>query len=139
METIMTLVLEESEDISPELILCLLDSVKSYNKVNIYILIFTGPRNYFSYLPYACPQDMLPVARRLGEKVISKCAGKLKPYLVELSESTGMPLNTYGEVVASICQERLDSIEQNDVSASGNSLYTSLIIKSILAFCHAKS
>nr|XP_009401066.1 PREDICTED: probable replication factor C subunit 1 [Musa acuminata subsp. malaccensis]XP_009401067.1 PREDICTED: probable replication factor C subunit 1 [Musa acuminata subsp. malaccensis] len=97
METIMTLVLEESEDISPELILCLLDSVKSYNK------------------------DMLPVARRLGEKVISKCAGKLKPYLVELSESTGMPLNTYGEVVASICQECLDSVEQNDVDDSKQS------------------
>ncbi|URE05711.1 PDS5, regulator of cohesion maintenance, partial [Musa troglodytarum] len=97
METIMTLVLEESEDISPELILCLLDSVKSYKK------------------------DILPVARRLGEKVISKCAGKLKPYLVELSESTGMPLNTYGEVVASICQERLDSIEQNDIDDSKQS------------------
>ncbi|RWW64545.1 hypothetical protein BHE74_00028210 [Ensete ventricosum] len=35
----------------------------------------------------------------LAEKVISKCAGKLKPYLMELSESTGMSLNTYGEVV----------------------------------------
>ncbi|KAJ8504483.1 hypothetical protein OPV22_005369 [Ensete ventricosum] len=97
METIMTLVLEESEDISPDLILCLLDSVKSYNK------------------------DILPAARRLAEKVISKCAGKLKPYLMELSESTGMSLNTYGEVVASICQERLDSIEQNDVDDSKQS------------------
>lgn len=34
MEMIMTLVLEESEDISSELLLCLLNSVKSDNKVN---------------------------------------------------------------------------------------------------------
>lgn len=38
----MTLVLEESEDFSLELILCLLDSVKSDNKVNLnsgYLLV----------------------------------------------------------------------------------------------------
>ncbi|URE11977.1 hypothetical protein MUK42_22001 [Musa troglodytarum] len=94
METIMTLVLEESEDISSELILCLLDSVKTDN------------------------QNILPVVRRLGEKVISNCSGKLKPYLLEFSQSVGTPLNRYSKVVASICQEHLDGVEQNDANAS---------------------
>ncbi|WOK92136.1 hypothetical protein Cni_G00827 [Canna indica] len=95
METIMTLVLEESEDISSELLQCLLDSVKIDNK------------------------DILPVVRRLGEKVISNCAGKLKPYLMELSQSSGTPLNEYGKVVASICQQNPDVLEHNVVNASG--------------------
>ncbi|RRT84295.1 hypothetical protein BHE74_00005514 [Ensete ventricosum] len=95
MEMIMTLVLEESEDISSDLILCLLDSVKTDNK------------------------DILPVVRRLSEKVISNCAGKLKPYIVELSQSVGTPLNKYGKVVASICQENSDGVEQNDANVSG--------------------
>ncbi|XP_018675052.2 sister chromatid cohesion protein PDS5 homolog C isoform X3 [Musa acuminata AAA Group] len=95
MEMIMTLVLEESEDISSDLILCLLDSVKTDNK------------------------DILPVVRRLSEKVISNCAGKLKPYIVELTQSIGSPLNKYGKVVASICQENSDGVEQNDANVSG--------------------
>ncbi|XP_065009253.1 sister chromatid cohesion protein PDS5 homolog C-like isoform X1 [Musa acuminata AAA Group] len=94
METIMTLVLEESEDISSELILCLLDSVKTDN------------------------QNILPVVRRLGEKVISNCSGKLKPYLLEFSQSVGTPLNRYSKAVASICQEHLDGVELNDANAS---------------------
>ncbi|CAL9101451.1 PDS5, regulator of cohesion maintenance [Musa troglodytarum] len=95
MEMIMTLVLEESEDISSDLILCLLDSVKTDNK------------------------DILPVVRRLSEKVISNCAGKLKPYIVELTQSIGTPLNKYGKVVASICQENSGGVEQNDANVSG--------------------
>ncbi|XP_065045020.1 sister chromatid cohesion protein PDS5 homolog C-like isoform X1 [Musa acuminata AAA Group] len=94
METIMTLVLEESEDISSELILCLLDSVKTDN------------------------QNILPVVRRLGEKVISNCSGKLKPYLLEFSQSVGTHLNRYSKAVASICQEHLDGVELNDANAS---------------------
>ncbi|WOL08646.1 hypothetical protein Cni_G17399 [Canna indica] len=94
MEMIMTLVLEESEDISSELILCLLDSIKNDNK------------------------DILPVARRLGEKVISNCDAKLKPYLLELSQSAGISLNDYGKVVASICQERPGGMQQLDINAS---------------------
>ncbi|XP_042383147.1 treacle protein-like [Zingiber officinale] len=94
MEMIMTLVLEESEDISLELLLCLLNSVKSDNK------------------------DISPAVRKLGEKVISNCSGKLKPYLTELSQSGGIILSEYTIVVTSICLQNLDNLEQN-INASG--------------------
>lgn len=56
----MTLVLEESEDISSELILCLLDSVKTDNQVNVCLLIFTSFRfNYFSNLSLHLPTEYL--------------------------------------------------------------------------------
>lgn len=50
MEMIMTLVLEESEDISSDLILCLLDSVKTDNKVNSSLLSFTGFSDFQLFL-----------------------------------------------------------------------------------------
>lgn len=46
----MTLVLEESEDISSDLILCLLDSVKTDNKVNSSLLSFTGFSDFQLFL-----------------------------------------------------------------------------------------
>ncbi|KAG1326586.1 hypothetical protein COCNU_01G005200 [Cocos nucifera] len=95
METIMTLVLEESEDISTELLTCLLDIVKKDN------------------------QDALPIAHKLGEKVIRNCTAKLKPYMRELVKSMGASLSQYSKIVALICQESSDSIEQNDANASG--------------------
>ncbi|XP_010942111.1 sister chromatid cohesion protein PDS5 homolog C isoform X2 [Elaeis guineensis] len=95
METIMTLVLEESEDISPELLTCLLDIVKKDN------------------------QDVLPIAHKLGEKVISNCTAKLKPYMRELVKSMGASLSQYSKIVALICQESSDGMEQNDANASG--------------------
>ncbi|XP_017700030.2 uncharacterized protein LOC103714235 isoform X2 [Phoenix dactylifera] len=95
METIMTLVLEESEDISTELLTCLLDTVKKDN------------------------QDVLPIAHKLGEKVMSNCTAKLKPYMRELVKSMGVSLSQYSKIVASICQESSDGMEQNDANASG--------------------
>ncbi|XP_010265626.1 PREDICTED: micronuclear linker histone polyprotein-like [Nelumbo nucifera] len=92
METIMTLVLEESEDISPELLSPLLASV---NKEN---------------------QDVLPIARKLGEKVIENCAAKLKPYMMQAVQSTGNSLNDYYKIVSSICQETSDTVEHNDAN-----------------------
>ncbi|KAF8400534.1 hypothetical protein HHK36_013833 [Tetracentron sinense] len=88
METIMTLVLEESEDISTELLSPLLASVEKEN------------------------QDILPIAKKLGEKVIENCAVKLKPYLMQAVQSLDISVNDYSKIVASICQE-------NDNTASG--------------------
>ncbi|XP_042394976.1 uncharacterized protein LOC121985530 isoform X2 [Zingiber officinale] len=95
MEMIMTVVIEESEDISSELISCLLNTVKNYDK------------------------DILPAVRKLGEKVIRNCAGKLKPYFLELSQSVGSFSNDYGKLVDSICQESYGGIKQNDRNTSG--------------------
>ncbi|XP_077238085.1 uncharacterized protein LOC143879538 isoform X2 [Tasmannia lanceolata] len=94
METIMTLVLEESEEISSELLSCLLGSVKKENQV------------------------LLPVARRLGEKVIKNCAEKLKPYLMQEVQSMGNSLDDYSEIVAFVCQETSDALEHSDLNAS---------------------
>ncbi|CAA3030755.1 neurofilament heavy polypeptide-like [Olea europaea subsp. europaea] len=81
MESIMTLILEESEDISPELLTVLLASVKRNSK------------------------ELLPVAMKLGERVFDKCAVKLKPYLTRTVKSLGISLDDYSEAVASICKE----------------------------------
>ncbi|GAB2286607.1 hypothetical protein Dimus_021002 [Dionaea muscipula] len=59
MEKIMTLVSEESEEISPELITTILSCLER-------------------------DKDVLPVAQKLGEKVLENCASKLKPLLVQL-------------------------------------------------------
>ncbi|CAA7409413.1 unnamed protein product [Spirodela intermedia] len=96
METIMTLVLEESEDISPDLLSCLLMIVKRDNK------------------------SILPIARKLAEKVIANCALKLKPCLMEAVQSIGAPLADYSKIVAAVCQESSDVLEHNGVKADEN-------------------
>ncbi|KAK2981690.1 hypothetical protein RJ640_013088 [Escallonia rubra] len=95
METIMTLVVEESEEISLALLTPLLATVQRDN------------------------EEKLPIARKLGEKVIQNCAVKLKPYLAHAVKSLGVPLKNYSEVVASICEETTSSIENNDDNAIG--------------------
>ncbi|PIA45788.1 hypothetical protein AQUCO_01600199v1 [Aquilegia coerulea] len=98
METIMSLVLEESEEISPSLLYPLLTCVKKDD------------------------QDVLPITRKLGEKVLENCTAKLKPYLMDAIKSVGMSPNDYSKIVASICQETSDTAEHNDDSVSGEHL-----------------
>lgn len=64
-------------------------------------------------------QDVLPIAHKLGEKVMSNCTAKLKPYMRELVKSMGTSLSQYSKIVALICQESSDGMEQNDANASG--------------------
>ncbi|XP_068652012.1 sister chromatid cohesion protein PDS5 homolog C-like isoform X2 [Aristolochia californica] len=94
METIMTLVLEESEDVSSDLLSCLLTSVRKEK------------------------QNDSPVAYKLGEKVISICASKLRPYLVQEVKSKGLTVDNYTKVVASICQEASDGVDCNDLNTT---------------------
>ncbi|CAN6721961.1 unnamed protein product [Malus baccata var. baccata] len=97
METIMTLVLEESEEVSAELLSPLLASVKNDN------------------------EDILPIGRKLGERVLESCATKLKDYLVKEVKSLGIVFDDYSKVVASICQEASDDAEQKEGrDADGN-------------------
>ncbi|XP_071919783.1 sister chromatid cohesion protein PDS5 homolog C-like isoform X1 [Coffea arabica] len=93
METIMTLVLEESEDISSEILNLLLANVKKDN------------------------QEVLPVAMKLAEKVFENCAVKLKPYLSQAVQSLGCSLDDYSEVVTAIC-EGPSSTEHTNENAS---------------------
>ncbi|KAJ6732241.1 TRANSCRIPTIONAL REGULATOR [Salix purpurea] len=93
METIMSLVLEESEDISVELLSPLLASVKKGD------------------------EEALPVAQKLGEKVLETCAMKVKPYLIQAVKSLGVSLDDYSDIVGSMCQEVSGTIEQEDFHA----------------------
>ncbi|KAK9114542.1 hypothetical protein Syun_021339 [Stephania yunnanensis] len=85
METVMSLVLEESEEVNPDLISLLLDCVKKDN------------------------QDILHCCQRIGEK---KCLvlvfAKLKPRLRNLGIYEAFS-NDYYEIVATICQETHDA------------------------------
>ncbi|CAJ2653278.1 unnamed protein product [Trifolium pratense] len=85
METIMTLVIEESDNISFDLLSPHLDSIKKDN------------------------EEVLPIARKLGETVLKNCKTKVKPYLVQAVRTTV----DYNEVLASICQDTSDSLEKN--------------------------
>ncbi|KAG7965559.1 hypothetical protein I3843_08G006900 [Carya illinoinensis] len=95
METIMTLVLEESEDISLDLLTPILASVKKDN------------------------EEVLPVARKLAERVLETCAVKVKPYLMQAVKTLGISFDDYSEVVGSICQETSSAVEQNEAHATG--------------------
>ncbi|KAK9141541.1 hypothetical protein Syun_010941 [Stephania yunnanensis] len=88
METIMTLVLEESEDVAPGLVSLLLTCVKKNN------------------------EDILPAARRLGEKVLVNCAAKLKTYVLQAVTSLGLSTNDYSEAIAFVCQEASSTVDQ---------------------------
>ncbi|KAJ0965897.1 hypothetical protein J5N97_027035 [Dioscorea zingiberensis] len=94
METIMTLVLEESEDIPSDLLSCLLASVKKDSK------------------------DVLPTTRRLAEKVFANCGTKLKPYLVDTVNSTGVSVSDYSDIVRFVCHGKSDALDQDDLEAS---------------------
>ncbi|KAK1293627.1 DNA mismatch repair protein MSH6 [Acorus calamus] len=97
METIMSLVLEESEEISPELLSSLLNSVKKENK------------------------DVLPIACKLGEKVIISCSAKLKPLLIEAIRSAGASFNDYSKIIATVCDEACSPVP-NNMNSSGENL-----------------
>ncbi|XP_042378873.1 uncharacterized protein LOC121971603 [Zingiber officinale] len=93
METIMTVLLEESDYISEGLLFCLLDVVKIDNK------------------------NTLPIAHKLAERVITACASKLKPYLGKFVKPR-VCLKDYSKVVASIIEGNYDFGGQNAVNSA---------------------
>ncbi|KAG6669584.1 hypothetical protein CIPAW_01G254100 [Carya illinoinensis] len=98
METIMTMVIEESEEISLDLLIPLLSSVKKENQTDS------------------------PIAWQLGEKVITNCAVKLKHYLKEAVQSMGIALDDYSQIVTSICQSGPTLLEHEQVNGYGEHL-----------------
>ncbi|XP_022724564.1 uncharacterized protein LOC111281182 isoform X2 [Durio zibethinus] len=98
MESIMTLVLDESDGISWGLLSPLLASVMREN------------------------QKILPISWKLGEKVIANCAHKIKPYLMEAVQSMNIALNEYSPIIASICKSESDNLEYYHVNKSGDHL-----------------
>ncbi|KAL3656099.1 hypothetical protein CASFOL_000495 [Castilleja foliolosa] len=94
METIMTLVLEESEDISPDLLNPILVTLKMNNEA------------------------VMPIAKKLAERVIQNSADRLRPYLADVVKSLDASLDDYGEVVASVCRENTDIVGNSNESIS---------------------
>ncbi|CAN0888181.1 Sister chromatid cohesion protein PDS5 homolog C [Linum grandiflorum] len=91
METVLILVLEESEDIPTELLSPLLTCIRKDN------------------------EEVLPIARKLAEKVLERCASKIKPYLVEALESLQTSVDDYSGIVGSICKDVcVDDIEPGE-------------------------
>ncbi|KAL6334433.1 hypothetical protein AAG906_015622 [Vitis piasezkii] len=88
METIMTLVMDESEYVLVELVSPILATVRKDNK-------------------------------RLGEKVITNCAAKLRPYLIEVVKCLGTRLSDYAPAVATIYQNESNT-QQNNLNDSGS-------------------
>ncbi|GAB2276360.1 hypothetical protein Dimus_011090 [Dionaea muscipula] len=97
METIMTLVLEESEEISPELIISILSRLESDKK------------------------EVLSVAQKLGQKVLENCASKLKSLLIQIIKELGKSFDDYSKVVANICQG-MPGDELNSMKVASNNL-----------------
>ncbi|KAF8021647.1 hypothetical protein BT93_G1942 [Corymbia citriodora subsp. variegata] len=92
-EQIMANILTESEDISPDLLFPLLASVLKEN------------------------EKVAPSCWKLGEKLISDCAAKLRPILRGTLQSKGTTLDDYSSVVAFICQNE-STTEYNQTNGS---------------------
>lgn len=67
-------------------------------------------------------QNLSPMAWKLGEKVMTNCAAKLKPYLREAVQSVGIALDEYAPIVASICQAESCTLDCDDGNGSGEHL-----------------
>ncbi|OMO74192.1 hypothetical protein COLO4_26681 [Corchorus olitorius] len=89
MESIMTLVLDETEDISWGLLSPLLASVRKEN------------------------QKILPISWKLGENVIANCSYKIKPYLMEAVQSRDIALDEYSPIIASVCKSESDTLNKS--------------------------
>ncbi|GER51737.1 sister chromatid cohesion protein PDS5 homolog A [Striga asiatica] len=99
METTMTLVLEESEDISADLLNPILSTLKKNEVVTL-------------------GMNVLPIAKKLAERVIESSADKLRPYLPQVVKSLDSSVDDYGEVVASLCRDNIVKIGNSNKSIS---------------------
>nr|GLL22310.1 uncharacterized protein LOC109174619 isoform X3 [Ipomoea trifida] len=91
----MSLIIEESKDASVELLTQLLASVK---------------------------KDIMPIGKRLGEKVFADSASKLKPYLTQAVKSLDLSLHGYSKVVTSILEGTTIVVEHSSDHTLKNQL-----------------
>ncbi|KAH9612756.1 hypothetical protein KSS87_004382 [Heliosperma pusillum] len=98
METIMSLVVEESDTLSVDLLSPILNVLKKGNK------------------------EILPIARQLGEKVIVKCPSKLTPCLLSAVRSSGTSLADYCKAVSDVCKAGYEAVEPTDGDAANKNV-----------------
>ncbi|GER35304.1 sister chromatid cohesion protein PDS5-like protein [Striga asiatica] len=128
MESIMTLVLEESEDISPDLLNPILATLKKNNEVDLLGLLKNLLFLFFLFLLFCVllvadkepMQNVLPIAKRLAARVIENSSEKLRPYLAQAVKSLDSPAEDYGEVVDSLCREDTDTTGNNNESVTND-------------------
>ncbi|KAK2398951.1 nucleolar protein dao-5 [Trifolium repens] len=102
MKTIMVHVIEESDNISLDLLSPILDSLNKKNEV------------------------VLPIARKLGESVLESCATKVEPHLRQAVNKLGISLDDYSDGLASICivipeaSETVRSSKKRNSSSKGS-------------------
>ncbi|KAK9278473.1 hypothetical protein L1049_028039 [Liquidambar formosana] len=104
-EEIMTMVLEESNDISKELLYPLLDSIREED------------------------ENVGSLSWQLGEQVLTNCVDKLKPYLMEAVQSLDFVLDDYAPIVASICEESYGVVKEQVVGQLFDYYQNHFIIK----------
>ncbi|CAM8958645.1 unnamed protein product [Rhodiola kirilowii] len=81
METIMISIIEESEEISSDLLFCIFNAVRKDNK------------------------EVMLAARKLMEKVIETCADKLGPCIEIELRKKGVSLVDYKDLVNRLCMQ----------------------------------
>ncbi|KAF2321466.1 hypothetical protein GH714_000006 [Hevea brasiliensis] len=104
MVTTMTIAILESDDISLEILVPLLASVRKEN------------------------QNVFPKSWKLGKEVIKNCAARIEPYILKAVSSLGVPVDSYDQIVGSICQNATDCIKSFDVPGSEEHLVSMFII-----------
>lgn len=96
----------------------------------IYLVIFYFTSFYLTWSIWfnLFFQAISRISWTLGEKVISNCAIKLKPFLMKAVEFSGRALSEYAQIVIDICQKKSES-PQYDVSYLLHFSTSFLIIK----------
>ncbi|EEF38833.1 hypothetical protein RCOM_0700100 [Ricinus communis] len=61
-------------------------------------------------------KSVLPITRKLGERVIENCVSKLVPYMGQAVQYMGFPLDDYGKFVAYICAQNRGTLDHNKVN-----------------------
>nr|GMC60402.1 neurofilament heavy polypeptide isoform X3 [Ipomoea batatas] len=70
----------------------------------------------------ACAKDIMPIGKRLGEKVFADIALKLKPYLTQAVKSLDLSLHEYSKVVTSILEGTTIVVEHSSDHTLKNQL-----------------
>ncbi|XP_019167489.1 PREDICTED: uncharacterized protein LOC109163184 [Ipomoea nil] len=81
MEEIIIWIIKESDEVSGELLMPLVDSIKNEN------------------------QTVSPVSWQLGQNVLEKCSSIIRPYVIEAVKSKNLDILGYAGILSSICQE----------------------------------
>lgn len=107
----MSLVLEESEDISLELISPILASLKSENQVNFYLRILASLLFVFwKFLIRDLFFQEVPCNfSEIGGESSWKVCAKLRPCLIQAMKSLHLSLDDYSKVISSICNGTADA------------------------------